>query len=391
MRIALVHRRFTTHGGTERFLVHLTRFLSASGHEVHVFANEVRPDLRASMPEVSFHHLPVLKLGGTLKVLSLCLSAHWLVPRGKFDVVQGFGRTLRQDVVRTGGGCHRVYYRMLQAEAGPFRRLLLRLSPRHRLMLWIERNEFRPENCERVVAVSRRVREELTAELGVDPKRVEVIYNGVDLERFHPDGERGFRRSVREAHGVPESGRVILFLGTGYRRKGLDAALRAFSKSAASDRWMLVAGKDQSEGAYRRTAAALGVSDRVVFCGPAAEPERYYAAADAFVLPTRYEPFGNVCLEAMAAGLPVVTTRANGATEVFPDELRELILDDPDDVDGLADRMDRVLSDPSRGRRLGEAARKAAEAFSWAENGRRMETLYRSIASLKEGRHHEAA
>jgi UDP-glucose:(heptosyl)LPS alpha-1,3-glucosyltransferase len=391
MRIALVHRRFTTHGGTERFLVHLARFLSGAGHEVHVYSNSVQGDLRTSFTDISFHRLPMVKWGGALKVLSLCLSAHWLVPRRRFDVVQGFGRTLRQDVVRAGGGCHRVYYRMLLAEAGPLRRLMLRLSPKHRLTLWIERFEFRPENFERVVAVSHRVRGELTAELGVDPKRIEVIYNGVDLDRFHPDGRIRHRRAVREAHGVPESARVILFLGTGYRRKGLDAALRAFSQSAAPDRWMLVAGKDQSEGQYRKAAAGLGVGDRVVFCGPATEPERYYAAADAFVFPTRYEPFGNVCLEAMASGLPVITTKVNGATEIVPDELRELILDDPEDIDGLADRMKRLLSDPLLAGRLGEASRKAAAAFGWDENGRRMESLYRSIVSNKGGRRNEAA
>src|SRR3990172_5370987 len=179
MRIALVHRRFTTHGGTERTLVNLTGHLARSGHEVHVFCNEVRKDLKEAPPGITFHHLPMLKWGGLLKAASLCLSAHLLVPRKEFDIVQGFGRTLIQDVLRAGGGCHHVYYDSLLSEAGYLKRLILRISPRHRLTLWIERRQYRLPNYRRIIAVSNRVRDELVKRLGVDPQRGEGGYNGV--------------------------------------------------------------------------------------------------------------------------------------------------------------------------------------------------------------------
>lgn len=383
MRIALVHRRYTLHGGTEQYLVHLSRHLVRAGHEVHVFCNEVREDLMQSAAGVTFHPLPMIKTGRAIKALSLALSAVWRVHGKAFDIVQGFGRTVRQDVMRAGGGCHRVYFRHRMADAGLVERWFLMMSWYHRIALWIENRQYRRPNYRRVIAVSQRVRRELTEELGVDPDRIEVIYNGVDLEKFRPDDSGGRRAAVRAKHRIPEADEVILFLGTGFRRKGLDTALRAFARISRHNRWLLVVGRDATEERYRRLALSLGLSRHVVFCGPTREPETYYAASDLFVFPTRYEPFGNVCLEAMAAGLPVVTTAINGAAELFPEETRELLLDDPEDVKGLADRMGGLLADRERIRSIGKRLRTAAEALTWEANGRRVEALYQQVAKEK--------
>jgi UDP-glucose:(heptosyl)LPS alpha-1,3-glucosyltransferase len=380
MKIALVHRRFTTQGGTERYLVHLARYLVHAGHEIHVFCNEVRDDLIKEFSEVTFHHLPMIKVGRAMKVLTLAVSASRRIRSGAFDIVQGFGRTLRQDVMRAGGGCHRVYYDRRMAEAGWPERLLLRFSMHHRLTLWIERYQYRPAHCRRVIAVSQRVRCELIQSLGVDPDRVEVVYNGVDLERFRPD-DAVRRITVRKRHGIPEESDVVLFLGTGFRRKGLETVFRAFARGTGSDRFLMVVGGDATEEYYRRLARSLGIGEKVVFCGPTREPEAYYSAADLFVFPTRYEPFGNVCVEAMASGLPVITTEINGASEVFPEEARELVLQDPEDVKGLADRMEGLLSNRERMKAVGAKCRIAAEALNWEANGRRVEAIYRELVA----------
>lgn len=385
MRIALVHRRFTTHGGTERYLVNLTHYLVRAGHEVHVYCNEVRRDLKKDFQNVTFHYLPLLKLGGTLKDLSLCLGAHWLVPRNEYDIVQGFGRTLVQDVFRAGGGCHHIFYESLIAEAKPIQRFFLRLSTRHHLTLWIERVQYRPHNHRKIVAISNRVRNELVNRLGVDPKRVDVVYSGVDLERFHPDGRKRYRKALRANYGVPKDARVILFLGTGYRRKGLDVALKAFARIALDECRLMVTGKDTSESEYRQLAATLGIANRVIFCGPTREPEKYYAAADIFILPTRYEPFGQVCLEAMAAGLPVITTEISGAAEIFPEEACDLILKDSEDVQGFTTCLNRLLSDTRRIEYLGTVCRMKAEALTLESNGRQMEAIYRQVMVEKGG------
>ena len=391
MRIALVHRRFTTHGGTERFIVGLTRFLLQNGHEVHVYCNEVRKGLRKSFPEVTFHYLPMVKLGVFLKVLSFCFSAHVFVPRHQFDIVQGFGWTLSQDIIRIGGGSFFVQYKLLLSEAGLLKRFLLKLSLRHRFTLWMERVQMRSPNCRAVIAVSKRVSDELITQLKVDPTRVRVVYNGVDLKQFHLDNRKHFRAALRRTYGLAEESQVVLFLGTGYRRKGLHVAIRAFSMVATGNRYMIVVGKDGAEGRYRRLARSLNTLGHVIFCGPTEEPERYYAAADLFVFPTRYEPFGNVCLEAMASGLPVITSAVNGVSEIFPKEARDLVLPDAKDVKGLAFRMEQILSNPELSDHLGKACRLAAEQMTLEATGRHIQAIYQKVLAEKKERVYEGA
>src|SRR5262249_9414901 len=145
-----------------------------------------------------------------------------MVGRERWDVVVGFGRTLRQDVVRCGGGTHRTYLRRMEA-AGlrrPGR------GPYHRAILWLERRQYAPDGYRRVLAVSQRVRDEIVADYGVAPEGIAVIYNGVDTERFHPANRARVGAATRRALGVRDGARVCVAIGSGFRRKGFDLLLR---------------------------------------------------------------------------------------------------------------------------------------------------------------------
>jgi UDP-glucose:(heptosyl)LPS alpha-1,3-glucosyltransferase len=285
LKVALVHRRFTTHGGTERYLVGFARWLVADGHEVVVLCNEVRADL-VGEPGVRFVHLPMLR---PAKLLSLWFSAARALRAERFDAVMGFGRTPGHQLFRAGGGSHRDALRRLH----PVRRWL---SPEDWVELAMDRAAVRSARiCIANSALGARgLREDYGA------ARVEVVYNGVDLARFHPDPTT--RRDVRAA--LAAQGSVALFLGTGFHRKGLDVAIAALPPG-----WTLwVAGKDRP---WKAPAC-------VRFLGASPDPERLLQAADAMILPTRYDPFANACLEALATGIPALTTPANGAAEVLP-------------------------------------------------------------------------
>ncbi|MDP2312128.1 MAG: glycosyltransferase family 4 protein [Pseudomonadota bacterium] len=285
MKIALVHRRFTTHGGTERYLVGFARWLVAEGHDVHVLCNEVRADLRAT-PGVHFEHLPMLR---PAKLLSLWASASRALGRASYDAVMGFGRTPGHQLFRAGGGSH----------VDALRRM-------HPLRRWISPEDWVEMRMDRAAVRSARVciansalgARGLVEDYGAT--RVEVVYNGVDLQRFRPDPS--VRAAVRGERAV--QGPVALFLGTGFQRKGLDVAIAALPPG-----WTLwVAGKDRP---WKAPAC-------VRFLGPATDPERLLQAADVMILPTRYDPFANACLEALATGIPTLTTPSNGAAEVLP-------------------------------------------------------------------------
>src|SRR5262249_38000496 len=231
-----------------------------------------------------------------------------MVGRERWDVVVGFGRTLRQDVVRCGGGTHRTYLRRMEA-AGlrrPGR------GPYHRAILWLERRQYAPDGYRRVLAVSRRVRDEIVADYGVAPERIAVIYNGVDTERFHPANRARVGAATRRALGVRDGARVCVAIGSGFRRKGFDLLLRLWRAAPPGDPVLVVVGEDERLGTFRRTAGASAI-----LTGPRADVEVLLAAADVACVPSRQEAFGNVVLEACAAGVPVVTSRLAGAAELL--------------------------------------------------------------------------
>ncbi len=319
MKIALVHRRFTTNGGTERYLVGLARFLVRVGHEPTVLCNEVREDLRAE-PGVRFVHLPMWR---PAKALSLAWSVRRALAAERFDAVLGLGRHLGHSVYRAGGGSHADYLRRTH----PIRRWL---SPGDWIDLALDRAAVRSATL--CIANSELGARGLRDDYGA--RRVEVVYNGVDLARFRPDPE--VRAEVRADLGV--QGKVAVFLGNGFVRKGLDVAIAALP----SDWALWVIGGD----------SPVPAPARVRFLGAQRQPERFLQAADAMILPTRYDPFANACFEAMACGVPALTTSANGAAEVLPEPWMIC-----DDVAAFSAAFARVTPE------LGERCRAVAEAF----------------------------
>jgi UDP-glucose:(heptosyl)LPS alpha-1,3-glucosyltransferase len=219
------------------------------------------------------------------------------------------------------------------------------------------------------------VRDQIRERFAVPAERLVVLPNGVDTERFHPGRRAREGRRLRDELGAG-AGPVWLLVGSGLRRKGLDTARGAFACASKPGAELWVAGRDDPKP-WRALAQRLGVAERVRFLGPRDDLEAVYGAADALLLPTRYDAFANVCLEAAAAGLPVVTSAANGAAHA----LREgtLVVDDSEDVAGFARALEE-LEDPSARQRLGDAGRRLAETLGWDEHVRRLCDLYARVA-----------
>src|SRR2546428_319961 len=294
MRVALMHRRLAG-GGTETDLRRLAAGLAARRHDVHVFCARPGPVL----PGVTLRRVPVVRAGRLARLVSFAFAAPRLVARERWDVVMGFGRTPRQDVVRVGGGTHRTYLARMRA-AG------LRwpgLGPYHRAILWLERRQFAPGGHRRVLAVSARVRDEVAGDYGVPRERVAVIYNGVDVERFHPAERALLGPLVRRELGVEDGTRVCVAIGTGFRRKGFDLLLGLWRSAPPAHTVLVLVGSDERLGAYRREASRLG--GRVVVTGPREDVAALLAAADVVCVPSRQEAFGHGLLEARAPRAPV--------------------------------------------------------------------------------------
>jgi UDP-glucose:(heptosyl)LPS alpha-1,3-glucosyltransferase len=359
VKICIIARPFVFHGGVERATAGLVGALVARGHDVHVLS----PGAHVPIPGVTLHPLRVPRLPATARALILPALSRRAVAAGRWDVVQSHERTLCQHVYRAGEGCHRAY---LASGGSAVTRGLY-----HRVVLSLEARVF--ARTPRIVAIARRGKREIESLYGVSPARVRVIYNGVDLDRFHPDHARTHRAPARSEAGLGAADHVLLFAGGGYERKGLATAIEALPRLDGA-RLVVIGRGDETR--YRRLAERLGVGDRIRWLGLRSDLERWYAAADAFVLPTRYEPFGNVHLEALASGVPVVTTTAAGGAEVIEDGKNGAVVS-PDDPRALAAAVERLRGENPGA--LVACARRSAQPFTYAKQAEEFERIYREF------------
>ncbi len=345
-------------GGVETVAYHLARGLVARDVEVTVVCRRVGTSTPTG---VTTRIVSVPSFWQPLRVVAFSRAAA-RATRSDFDRVHTLTRTRHQDIYRAGGGSHAAYmehtYGWAQGRGW--------LSPRHRVLLSMEERVFRDPR-QIIQANARTSAEEIARRFDVPADRIVTIYNGVDTERFNPERRKRSRERTRSGLQLP--GPVALFVGSGFRRKGLDLAIRALAHDAPSNATLLVAG-DGDPRHYRTLANSLGIENRVRFLGRRDDIPLLHSAADLFILPTRYDPFSNACLEAMASGLAVATTRANGAVELIEDGQNGFVLEEPCE-NALA-----PLHDLERLVRMGDAARATAEKYTWDRHVSEVLTLY---------------
>jgi UDP-glucose:(heptosyl)LPS alpha-1,3-glucosyltransferase len=357
MKVALVIEKFSPAGGAERACGSLAAGLVARGHEVHVFATQIAP-----MPGVTPHPVP---REGLLRHQSFGYQSRKLLEKETFDVIHSFTRTSFQDVLRLGGGIHKEYLARTDVAYSALGRFWRRLRSKERWELTIEEESLAPASYRKVVAVSRRVKEETTRHYGVPAEKIEVIYNGVDASQFKPSDEA--RSLIRNQLGLGEEDYTLLFVGTGFRRKGLDYAVAAIDRVPSAR--LVVAG----EGKARP-------HPRVLHLGRRTDVNHLYAAADAFILPTLYDPFPNATLEAMASGLPIIVSRVAGVSEIIDGD--SIVVDEATDVEVLAAAVKR-LEDPAIRKPMGAAARQKALQFPLDRVVGENVKLYEEVRRLK--------
>ncbi len=293
MKIALVRQRVGFGlGGAENYVAHVAKELLRRGHEVTVIADY------CDLAGVRFLRAPLLGRGSVAKNLSFFLMVRRLVSKNRFDLVYSCARTAPADLLRISDPLHAAWlelgYRFGSAK-------LRALRPRHRTILWLERQSLSQVRG-KVVVNSRLVKGQLLSYYQLPAEKIAVVYNGVDLKRFNLK-LRQKRKALRRKWGL-SGAKALLFVGSDWRRKGLDLVKKVLPRLPEKAE-LLVAG-----------GPALRARKGTRFLGPVKEVEELYAAADLFVLPTRYDPFANVVLEALASGLGVVTSPMNGASEI---------------------------------------------------------------------------
>lgn len=376
MKIAVIRQKYVSYGGAEGFSAEHTLQLAKAGHEVHIFANSwTSPEI----PNIYFHKVPALRVNSFLRYWSFAWMADRLVSRGKFDVIQSHERTWHQDIYRAGDGCHKEWLEQRGKYISPLKRWWLTLSPFHCLVLKIERSIFTKGRYKKIIAISEMVKENIQKHYHVPAEDIAVIYNGVRLQKFNPENKDLHSASLRQKYNIPTNALLLLCVGSGFERKGLKFLLQAIDYLKYDEWRLMVIGKGKWDR-YRNFASKKS-QEKIIYVEPVQDIEAYYGAADVFVLPSLYEPFGNANLEALATGLPVITSRHCGAANIIQHKHNGLIVENPGNPKEIATNIN-YLFDPVLRKEMGRQARILAEQFTLEKNTEAIIQLYREVTNI---------
>lgn len=344
MKLAIVRQRYNPYGGAERFVERALLALAGQGGDITLITRNWDGAPRADFHQVTCDPLYSRLFGGrTARDRSFAAAVQAEMVRGAYDIVQSHERIPGCTVFRAGDGVHAAWLDHRRRGLAPRSRLTGEWSPYHRYVLQAERTMLHHPQLRAVICNSQMVADEMARYYGIPADRLAVIYNGVDTAVFHPDRVAGHRASLRTSLGIGATVPLLLFVGSGFARKGVPQLLRALAAMSERETQLVVVGADRKLAALRNLAGKLGLQRRVIFTGPVGDVKPYYGAADGFVLPTFYDPCPNAVLEAMACGLPVVTTTACGAQEWIRDGQNGRVVT-AGATPELADALDRLVT-----------------------------------------------
>jgi len=379
MKLALCHPYvLPARGGCERYITDLAGRLTADGHEVHLCAT--RWDAAALPGSLRVHRIPLPADGPRSRRPWLfsagCLRALRAVAH---DVSIGFDKTRGQDVLYPQGGLHRATsdHNLLIPRTGLGRQLAKlrqRLDPAYWSFRRFEQRQYLGRPRSRIIVNSRMVAEHFAHYHGIGADRLHIVPSAIDPARFDPADRDQRRWQTRQRWQVGPEIAVGLFAAMNYALKGLEPLLHALRRLPAQLPFRLVVVGNARTSYYQWLARRLGVAERVRFLGQRDDMADCYFAADFLVHPTFYDPCSLVVLEALACGLPVITSRFNGASELLPSPAAGFIVDDPHDSQALAAGVQRFCQ-PDVHQRGAAAAREAAARWTWEDH-------YRSILAI---------
>jgi UDP-glucose:(heptosyl)LPS alpha-1,3-glucosyltransferase len=368
MKIAYVVHDYHRSGGHSRYVAELaSRF--AQSHEVHVFAN--RFEREAGVP-IQFHAVPAWRATALTTILTFSIPAYLKV-RGDYDIIHLQGFCGPKGNVITTHQCNEAWYRaLMRFDSITWRDWLFRCSTSR-----LERRLYRNSGHAHIIAISKRVAQDIH-DLYDCNGPTHIIYHGVDLEKFSPATRERYRGEVRRNLGLNPRDMVFLFVGN--LRKGSQRCIRALSRLESG--FLVIVSPSNAKSDYS-LASETGCSDRVKFLGATDRVEQVFAAADAFLLPTPYDPFALVCTEAMACGLPVVVSREAGAAELIKHRVNGVLIEDVTSVEELAGHMRSLMQDRELATDLGRAGRKTVQPMSWDVVANQTMCVYEELLSRR--------
>jgi UDP-glucose:(heptosyl)LPS alpha-1,3-glucosyltransferase len=357
MKIGFVRRGFSPSGGAENYLQRLARGVQQAGHTVELFTTDEWP-----AKEWTFGKLTALRGASPLAFANAVEKAS---RAAGCDSLMSLERLWRCNIYRAGDGVHHAWLVRRAELLGPLRRFTTKLNRKHAEILRLEEGLLQKQGADRVIANSQMVKDEVIKFYNYPAERIDLVYTGVPLDVF--SRARDQRLEQRQALNLNEGDVALLFAGSGWERKGLREAIAASRNQRVR---LLVAGRGDKRGFK---------APNVEFLGEVRNMPALYAAADVFILPTIYDPFSNACLEALASGLPVITTRDNGFSEIIEDAVHGSIVDSSSNTAALTDAIDFWCSATARNKARPEILARASQ-FDISRNVERTLDLLLQVA-----------
>ena len=359
MNIALIVRKYQTSGGTERFTYNLSKFLSKNGHNVTIFcskSNIIPPE------NVKIKRAFSIPINRVIKTATFTYSIY-KKDFSKFDIVQGCGKIIKQDIYRAGGGFHKLYLKEINRE---------KLTFYDRMVISLEKKLYNTKNTKFVIAVSNLIKKEIIKEFGYPSERIVVFHNPVDLNQFSPvSRENNLNKDLK-----------LLFVANNFKLKGLNSILNVL-KQLDNFKLFIVGGDNFENLKHGKIPEKL--FKNIFFLGEKRGKElvKIYQQSDLLLHPTYFDPFANVCLEAMACGVPVVTTKINGASEIIENYENGIVIEHAEDYNGLFNAVKKCIENRELLLKMRENCLKKIKEYSFEKYCKRLIDFYQEVKKFK--------
>ncbi len=344
-RVTVLKLDFRQRGGLEKYTLQIIDAFLQAGCQVTLLTSGSCPEVSPEVEVVSLQIPGFPGYFGFSRLMTWDLLCKSYLAAHPADVVLGMDRTTCQTHIRAGNGVHAAYLQHRQHTDGLWKSLTFPLNPLHRALLRLEKKGFESPDLRLLITNSQMVQKEVEQFYNVPSEKISVIHNGVEWREMDEVFQRWpvEREELAKELGLDPQQFYFLFLGHHYRRKGLDHLLAGFAQLREKQAHLLVAGKESHLDDYRSTTRSLQIEERVHFLGLRKDAKRLYTLADAVVIPSLYDPFANVTVEALAMGVPVVSSRYNGGSEVLSKE-NGVIIDDLFDAESVANALTTAIT-----------------------------------------------
>lgn len=372
LRIALIRQRYTPFGGAERFVedvfnelqretaIDITLITRKWDHN-----NKSRSDIIICNP---------FYLGRLWRDWSFARCVCRIIEEHDFDIIQSHERIPCCDIYRAGDGVHREWLKQWGRTLPFWKKITIHLSPYHNYLLWQEKNLFNQSRLKNIITNSSLIKKEIYHNFPSTLGKCIVIHNAVNTNYFSPDLRSRYRDSVCTQLNIPTDSKIALFVGSGFKRKGVPLLIELMKSLSRENIHLIVVGKDRNYNKYVQQSIRYGVNNRVHFTGPKQNTQPYYGASDLFLFPTLYDPLPNTVLEAMACGLPALISTSCGGVDIIRDG-KEGFIQDAQDLSAWK-RNTLIALKPEYNRDLSKHARNSALLLTTSSMIEKMKRLY---------------